>query len=428
MFENLNNNPKTQTDENKKKDAPSASKQNKGAFSKLPSNDSSNKTSEPIDEIQPDVGPVQSIEDRQPSNNKLKLIHIAEMLDKPIQANWLIDGHLTESSLAFMFGNPANGKSFIALDMAFCIAHGIDWHGHSVKQGTVVYIAGEGFAGLQKRVQALCIKYGIEKPDNFYASNQAIDLNSEDSMNELANEFPEGCNIELIVIDTLNRNCSADENSAKEMSKVIHHCDILKDNLGASVLVVHHSGHSSDDRVRGSSSIKGAIDVELRVSKKDVDITLTNTKMKDFDEFDPISFDLQSVEVGLTDDGEPITSAILTSKAFKPEAPVCSNKEIKLLDSLRDLLVSDGLPVAANDEFFDSDKELVKLDSIHQKVSRKDWFNHCQNEIEVNSKVDPSEAKRKAFDRSVRKLLNAGRVASNDDNFFVVLEPTDLES
>jgi putative DNA primase/helicase len=33
--------------------------------------------------------------------------------------------------------------------------------------------------------------------------------------------------------------------------------------LGAAVLLVHHSGHGDKDRARGSSAIRAAVDVEL---------------------------------------------------------------------------------------------------------------------------------------------------------------------
>src|SRR5947209_2819298 len=58
---------------------------------------------------------------------------------------WLIEGLLPASSLAVLAGGSGVGKSFIALDIACSIASGIDWHGRSVMQGDVVYVAGEGF-------------------------------------------------------------------------------------------------------------------------------------------------------------------------------------------------------------------------------------------------------------------------------------------
>ena len=62
--------------------------------------------------------------------------------------------------------------------------------------------------------------------------------------------------------------------------------------------------------------------------------------------------------------------------------------------------------------------------NIHKKISRKDWFNHCKDDIKVNSKSNPDEAKRKSFDRSVKKLLNTDRIAINDDKFLINQEPT----
>ena len=45
-------------------------------------------------------------------------------------------------------------KSFVALDMACCVAIGRPWHGRAVKQGRVLYCVGEGAAGFPKRLRA----------------------------------------------------------------------------------------------------------------------------------------------------------------------------------------------------------------------------------------------------------------------------------
>ena len=73
----------------------------------------------------------------------------------PIQpTNWLIKPFLESNSLAVMFGDPAAGKSFMAIDMACSIVTGTTWHGQRVKQGAVFYIAGEGLNNIRKRFRA----------------------------------------------------------------------------------------------------------------------------------------------------------------------------------------------------------------------------------------------------------------------------------
>ncbi len=67
---------------------------------------------------------------------------------------WLIDDTIPEGELAAIYGAPGDGKSFIALDMALCVAAGIPWQGHVTQKAYVVYISAEGGRGISKRVAA----------------------------------------------------------------------------------------------------------------------------------------------------------------------------------------------------------------------------------------------------------------------------------
>jgi len=92
----------------------------------------------------------------------ISLISAADLNSKPITSNnWLIDKVLPLQSYGFLFGEPGCGKSFVALDMAFCISQGIDWHEQEVDEGAVIYIAGEGLSQIHKRVKALCQEYQV---------------------------------------------------------------------------------------------------------------------------------------------------------------------------------------------------------------------------------------------------------------------------
>ena len=70
----------------------------------------------------------------------------------PIQ--FLVDDLLPEGSLSMLFGDPGCGKSFIAIDIAMCVATGTSFHGKPVTKGAVIYIVGEGYRGLTQRAWA----------------------------------------------------------------------------------------------------------------------------------------------------------------------------------------------------------------------------------------------------------------------------------
>jgi len=83
------------------------------------------------------------------------LVSASTMTDKPVQIEWLVENIIEQGSLNLLFGEPGSGKSLFALDWGFCMTAGIDWHDYRTKQTDVVIIAGEGFAGMQRRLKAL---------------------------------------------------------------------------------------------------------------------------------------------------------------------------------------------------------------------------------------------------------------------------------
>ena len=60
---------------------------------------------------------------------------------------WLVEQVITGNILAAIVGASYSGKSLYAIAMCCCVAAGIDFHGHPVKQGSVLYIAAEGRTG-----------------------------------------------------------------------------------------------------------------------------------------------------------------------------------------------------------------------------------------------------------------------------------------
>src|SRR5262249_23253233 len=71
-----------------------------------------------------------------------------------------------------------------------------------------------------------------------------------------------------IVIDTLNR-CfgGGDENSTKDMSAFVKGCDAMREEFGASVLIIHHTGHDAGKGARGATALPSAMDIAFVLTK-----------------------------------------------------------------------------------------------------------------------------------------------------------------
>lgn len=255
------------------------------------------------------------------SIQRFKFFSLAELMQRPTKENWLIKDYLSERSLCVLFGEPGHMKSFLAMDMGLCIASGKDWHGQPLKKaGPVLYIAGEGYLGIAKRLNAWCYKQNVS-PESipFYVSNspaQILDKTHTKHVLEAINTVVDKHGMPaLIIIDTLNRNFGpGDENSTPDMTAFVNFIDVnIVSQYGCSVLIVHHSPLNDPKRARGASSLKGALDWEYRVVKKKNSIELFSTKAKDYDSPPQINFEVVSVQIeGCSDDdGEIMSSCVL---------------------------------------------------------------------------------------------------------------------
>ncbi|WP_137169203.1 helicase RepA family protein [Marinomonas sp. FW-1] len=267
--------------------------------------------------------------------------------------NWLIKDYLEVDSLSLIYGAPANGKSFVAIDWAACIATGKDWHGQKVKQGAVFYLAGEGFNGLNKR-QAAWERVNGKRLSTapLYTSNKAAVLTDLTQLQEMmmviqsmiqeTNEKPA-----LLVVDTLARCFGGNENAADDMSRFISNLDTIRAVFGCSVLVVHHSGKDTDKGARGSTALKGAVDTEYSCSLTETDsgkvITIKNSKMKDADTPAHKSFLLEAQKLDITDeDGQPFWAPALIETDYQapltPKLAKLGANQQKALDLIQEMV------------------------------------------------------------------------------------------
>ncbi|NTT26274.1 AAA family ATPase [Pseudomonas aeruginosa] len=233
---------------------------------------------------------------------------------------WLVPGLLVEDSVAAIYGAPESGKSFLALDIAMAVAGGVDWHGRRVTDGGVLYVAAEGASGLGKRVRAWEIDRGIDVGTfPLWLDHGEINLAAErdGGVRAFVSDVVEELGpLRLVVIDTLNQTAAgADENSAKDMGRYIASMKRIRDETGATVVVVHHSGKDPGKGMRGSSSLLGAMDTTVEVirDKEMRAITVTVHKQKDAEREPPMRFNLERVDLPGEPDwnGRPPSSLVL---------------------------------------------------------------------------------------------------------------------
>lgn len=317
-----------------------------------------------------------------------------------------IVGDLIEArSCVVVFGAPGSGKSFVTLDFAACVASGREFHSKEVQQGCAVYVAGEGGAGIKRRLQAWSKHAGeeLDKSKPLFVIQSPIEmLNASDvkaacdAIADATGEFT----IKIIVLDTLARNFGdGDENSTGDMNRFVMAVGRMIERFGCTVVVVHHSGHGDNSRGRGSSALRAAADAEFRVEKEHSTVTLTHTKAKDAPESDPMRFSLESVEIGTRKNGEPFTSAVLIER----EAQVA--RATKLTASQQRAMKAFEEAAKENGQFAD--------DGSFVGVHRDDW----RTAFLRTATQDNDDSKSKAFRRACTDLVKKGELDVADDVF-----------
>ncbi|MCU7833682.1 MAG: helicase RepA family protein [gamma proteobacterium symbiont of Taylorina sp.] len=346
-------------------------------------------------------------DNNEPKQFDYKLFTFNELINDNKSKQWLVKNYFQQNTLNMLFGDPATTKSFLAMGLSFCIASGIDWNRNKTEQGKVVYIAGEGHHGLSFRFGALKERYQND-PEDLYILKSPVDLMDQNSVKSLKKAVDATCKDPiLIVIDTLNRNIgSGNEDSARDFSIILKNLDKYLMNSGASILFIHHPGHSSKERGRGSTAINGAHDTMYRITRKDDVITMECTKAKDHEEPEPISFEMVEQFTGINDeDGKPITSIILESTEYRESSSdiVLTDRDQLLLNTLEELINLEGETLSNDDR---------------QCITINRWRKKSYESLDpvVDSKDENSKKK------SIRQAFNRGRDKLVENNLIAILE------
>lgn len=217
-----------------------------------------------------------------------------------------------------IYGESGTGKSFLALDLCWHVAAGIDWHGRKVNRAPVLYAAMEGSDGFRKRMIAYKDRYG--DTDGMFA-RLAIPVSLDSSkagaegvrmIVEAAKQLKKqhGQSVGLIVVDTLARAINGEgENDADAIMNYLQkRVGIITQATEAAVITVHHENKQGG--VRGSTALFAGLDFVLHATGRQLDIK----KAKDDDLGALFGYTLQPVEICKASDGEPITSCIVRAQ------------------------------------------------------------------------------------------------------------------
>lgn len=349
-------------------------------------------------------------------------------LDPVLENRYLVKGWLDRGAFSVVYGESNVGKTFLAMDIAVHVAAGEDWHGHRVQDGKkwagpVLYIASEGGAGINNRLAALRrskqdMMNAVEGNGDLYILSAPIDLCTADDARYLADVIKVDFYRKpaLIVVDTLARAMgNGDENTAKDMGQFIRSIDYLREETGAHVMVVHHSGKDASKGARGSGSLRAAADTEIELTRVDGIIMAETRKQRDMTCDAVFAYSLKSVFIGMDDDGEKVTSAVV-----QPAEPV--KRKVKLtgtdkiaLQALDDCIRDHGQQLTSPN--YPSNRRCVSLDRWREYCDRHSL---SSGEGESSRRTAFHKVKNRLQEKEMVRIIDGWlwRVAPDDNRSF----------
>ena len=307
---------------------------------------------------------------------------------------WKLQDTFPDTGVVCVYGEPASGKSFIVGDMGFAVAEGRMWFGKRTKKSDVTLIISEGQHGVRGRILAWEAENKRELPGNvqFLLDDFYIGADVE----RLAKSIPAGS---MIIIDTLNRvSLGLDENSGVDMGIILDNCKKLQKLTSGLVCLVHHCGKNAASGMRGHSSLLGALDAAIEVSRRGNNRVWKVVKNKDGQDGQAYKFTLNIRVVGKDSYGADVTSC----SVFASEEPA-GQDEKPLTDNQRYTLES--LQAALEKE---------EGDSVHVDAWRPYFYGRHTG--------DNDKTKATAFRRGRNELVNLGVISVTGYNYSIIKE------
>ena len=214
------------------------------------------------------------------------LLSYAEMEAMP-EPEWLVEGLIQKRSTALLFGKSNSFKSFLAIDIGLSVETGRSWHGHSVSQGGVLFVATEGANGVGRlRIPCWYDQYSVDYDQRgAFLYPKEIRLDVVDDVTALIGAMHSSGPFTLMVLDIFGGSMAGSEIEDKTARAWVHGIQRILRETGAAILTVAHTGWQDDSRARMHTHFWGSFDTRMRVEgdKEAMTSTLSIERHKDAD-------------------------------------------------------------------------------------------------------------------------------------------------
>jgi hypothetical protein len=289
-------------------------------------------------------------------------------------------------------------------------------------RAAVVYIAAEGAGGLRKR-KAGYVEAWSDLPSDvdFALVSAAPNLGTDpgDVAALVAAVESAGIKPVMIVVDTVAKTIGAADENGTGMTAFVGNAGALAQHFDCLVMAVHHVGLGEDaqKRMRGHSSLHGALDAQILCDRREGEnsTTLTLQKLKDDVSDVKLSAHLTRVVVGLDEDGEEATTLIVDEVA-ETDAPAAEQRARTVPASQR--LLSDIIAGALDEvgetvTTFGAVGPTVRA-VFDEAVRQRHYTAIAEKAVPGEDPNKVADRQRQAFNRSIKAMLDAKRLVARE--------------
>jgi hypothetical protein len=252
----------------------------------------------------------------------LKLTYFDECGDYA-NKQWILKGIIALGETSAWIAPPGAGKSALLTEIAVHCAAQIDWRGHRAKAGYgVVVLALERGDLFKRRLHVYQQRDGLTGLP-IAVADAIIDLLDPNCVETIVStvrtaERRFGREVGLIILDTYAKGIAAsggDEDKARDQNRAAANLRKVHAQLDVHIALVGHTGKDESRGARGSNAHVGDVDVMVQISGETIKVARV-IKGNDQPERTVAQFKFEAFELGRDEDGEPITTAIVTTETL----------------------------------------------------------------------------------------------------------------
>ena len=213
------------------------------------------------------------------------------MNEKHIPQSFLIETFLPEKGTCIYYGNYGSGKTTFVLQSLFSCMSGLDFFGKKTNPCRLFYWCGDGEHSAMERIKNYTHLFNINKwllktttspldlsgdnPEKLEEVINAINpdqsLEEHISLGKIDNDynadrlaFMQMLDVPLVIVFDTVASVNLREN---ELSHFLQNIKTIQQRTNSLVLLIHHIGKDPTKGARGHSSVMGAVDHHIRITK-----------------------------------------------------------------------------------------------------------------------------------------------------------------